>query len=997
MTGRHSTFLTRWLGWGALVLMAGWASPGTAQVDGFQDLLSLKSPAAAPKPEFNVTLTPATAKAGDEVTLTINVTLPPGYHIYGTTGEFDGRTKIDLTEIGLEAIDPDFVPDREPETAFEPLFKVEVSKFPDQVTWKKRYRVPTDGDPARVMITGELTGQYCSTGSDGQCVPIDPPYELQAALVPPVRFEYEAPAKNARLKYKLSPADAKPGDKVTLSVTVELNKDWHTYSMKNMGVGSQPTIIDLVSFQGLKRVGTGFRADHPAVTEKPVPDVTQEVYHESVTWSLELEASADAKPGAIGVRGLMNFQTCKKSCITEKAAFALGDVSAALWETPPKEDAEVVVTPSNVKPGPVKPEAVKPGVKPGAANPDEVIPAAKQPQDAGLFAFLLTAVGFGLVSLLTPCVFPMVPITVSFFLKQSESAHHKPLLTALVFCGSIVATFTILGVGIAAIFGAAQLNELANNPWLNIVIGGVFVVFAFNMLGMFEIRIPSGLLNFTSHKEQAGGYVGAMFMALTFTLTSFTCTFAFAGTLLVAASQGQFYWPIIGMLAFGAAFASPFFVLALVPSLLKQLPKSGGWMNAVKVVMGLIEIGAAVKFFSVADLVWNPEPMVFDFVFVMIAWLVLSLTIALYLLGAFRLSHDVGTVGISVGRLILVMGFMGLSLNLAVGLITRERGGGWFMDQIIAFAPPRFEKQVKAAPPAGGELPADQPEPALTHSGLRFILDVDKAVAHATKLNRPLLYDFTGVNCINCRLMEIKMAEPHIHARLEKLVLVQLYTDKVPTISDRAEVKRLKKRNIDLQIKLFGNVTMPAYAVMTPDGKTILSTYFGAERNDGEFAAFLDEGWKKWEGTQSKLTAATIEREGVRFLLDFDEAVAHAVSQSQPLLIEFNGVNNVNSHLATKKLTSPTNHARLQKFVLAQLYGDTVPNILDRVEAKRLRKRNVDLQIEWFGAIVWPSHAVVAPDGKTILSSYVGLEQTDGEYAAFMDEGWKKWEGMGGK
>ena len=156
------------------------------------------------------------------------------------------------------------------------------------------------------------------------------------------------------------------------------------------------------------------------------------------------------------------------------------------------------------------------------------------------------------------------------------------------------------------------------------------------------------------------------------------------------------------------------------------------------------------------------------------------------------------------------------------------------------------------APRRAGERPADQPEPAITHSGLRFILDVDKAVAYATILNRPLLYDFTGVNCINCRLMEIKMAESHIHSRLEKLVLVQLYTDKVPTITDRAEVKRLKKRNIDLQIKLFGNVTMPAYAVMTPDGQMILSTYFGAERNDGEFAAFLDEGWKQWEAMDGK-------------------------------------------------------------------------------------------------------------------------------------------------
>jgi len=331
---------------------------------------------------------------------------------------------------------------------------------------------------------------------------------------------------------------------------------------------------------------------------------------------------------------------------------------------------------------------------------------------------------------------------------------------------------------------------------------------------------------------------------LTFTLTSFTCTFAFAGTLLVAAAQGQFYWPIIGMLAFGTAFASPFFILALVPSMLKKLPKSGGWMNAIKVVMGLIEIGAAVKFYSVADMVWNPEPVIFDFVFVMIAWLVLSLTIAMYLLGVFRMSHDVPSQGLSVGRMLLVMAFFGLSCNLAIGLINHERGGGWIMDQIIAFAPPRFESQ--AILQKGGST-TDLPEPVIAHHGIWFAMDVDKAIAYATKKNQPLLFDFTGVNCINCRLMEEKFPQPQNRSRLDKFVLVSLYADKVPTVSDPMEVKRLLKRNVDLQTEWFGDVTLPSYAVVTPDGKTILSRYFGLEGKEGEFAAFMDEGWAKWE------------------------------------------------------------------------------------------------------------------------------------------------------
>lgn len=832
--------MERCLRWGTLALLLCWSLPALAQNDGFEDSLNLKFGAqASAKAEFITTLTPANAKPGEEVTLTVQVKLPEGHYIYGMKGEFDGRTRIVTAETGLEPVDATFIPDREEVLQREPLFdNVELSKFHDQVTWKKRYRIAKGADPAKVSITGKLTGMYCS---EGGCTPIKPPYEFEVkpsgesvaapveVIAASVRYEYEErPMKGktnpAVLQYRLSPEDAKPGDKVTFSITMKLDEGWHTFSLtqSEKGGGGTPTIIEVAALRGLKSVGS-FTADKPFKIEKPLEGVVLEEHDDQVTWSRQFEVTDGTNPGEYGLQGTITYQTCKSSCLPPReVAFELG-----LKTEPPK-----------AVPARGVPEEV------AAAGAEDVPVAVAKPQDQGLFGFILTAVGFGFVSLLTPCVFPMVPITVSFFLKQSESAHHRPLLVALVFCGSIIATFTVLGVGIAAIFGAAQLNALANNPWLNLAIGSVFVVFAFNMLGLFEIRIPSGLLTFTANKEQAGGYIGAMFMALTFTLTSFTCTFAFAGTLLVAAAQGQFYWPIIGMLAFGAAFASPFFFLAMVPSLLKKLPKSGGWMNVVKVVMGLIEIGAAIKFYSVADLVWNPQPVLFDFVFVMISWMVLSLMIALYLLGVFRLAHDVPPTGISVGRMVLVMVFFGLTCNLAVGLFTQQRGGGFIMDQIIAFAPPKFEDE--------GPVETDLPAPVLAHHGIWFTLDVDKAIEYAKKENRPMLFDFTGVNCINCRLMEIKMAQPAIHSRLEKLVPVQLYADKVPKITDRREVSRLLKRNVALQTQWFGDVSLPAYAVVTPDGKTILSSYIGLEQKEGEFAAFLDAGMKKWEGLAGK-------------------------------------------------------------------------------------------------------------------------------------------------
>ena len=260
-----------------------------------------------------------------------------------------------------------------------------------------------------------------------------------------------------------------------------------------------------------------------------------------------------------------------------------------------------------------------------------------------------------------------------------------------IYCLGIIGTFTGLGLLMSVLFDATKLNELANNGWLNLLIAGVLVFFAFNLLGLFEIRIPSWLLTYTSGQESRGGFIGVLFMALTFTLTSFTCTFAFAGGLLAAAANGDRLWPILGLLAFSAAFSLPFFFLALFPSFLQKLPKSGGWMNLVKVVMGLIELGRAFKFLSVADLTWNPTPMFFDYELVVSAWMVISITAGAYLLGLFRLPHDTPTDHIGVVRLVSAMTFFGLSAYLAVGLFATTKPTGKIWENIQAFAPPRFE------------------------------------------------------------------------------------------------------------------------------------------------------------------------------------------------------------------------------------------------------------------------------------------------------------------
>jgi thiol:disulfide interchange protein DsbD len=253
---------------------------------------------------------------------------------------------------------------------------------------------------------------------------------------------------------------------------------------------------------------------------------------------------------------------------------------------------------------------------------------------------LWLAITLGALSLLTPCVFPMIPITVSYFTNHAGGDRAKSVKLATVYSVGIIATFTLVGMLLAIFVGAAGINLFAANPWVNLLITAIFLFFAFNLFGAYEIAIPTGFLTkldtLTRSKEGEGsGVVGALLMGLTFTLTSFTCTSPFVGTILVSASQGNWRMPLLGMLAFSAVFALPFFVLALIPQLVSQLPRAGGWMNSVKVAMGFLEVAAAMKFISNVDLVWKWGIFTRDVVIAI--WIAIGVVLSIYLLGKFQL------------------------------------------------------------------------------------------------------------------------------------------------------------------------------------------------------------------------------------------------------------------------------------------------------------------------------------------------------------------------
>ncbi len=304
-----------------------------------------------------------------------------------------------------------------------------------------------------------------------------------------------------------------------------------------------------------------------------------------------------------------------------------------------------------------------------------------------------------------PCVWPMVPITVNFFVKQGQgkSGRAKTTGLAIIYCLSIIGVFTAVGVLFSFFFSASALQNLANNPWLNLVVAALFVLFGLSLLGLFEIRLPSFLLNASAQGESRGGLVGVFFMALTLTITSFTCTFPVVGGLLVMAANGDFFYPIIGLATFATVLALPFFLLALSPSLISKMPRSGDWMNAVKVVGGLIEIGAALKFLNTAELAFvTPEDAWFNAPVILTSWIALSLVCGLYLLGLFRTDHDHDEVKVGPGRLIFGAAFLGLALFLMPALFGRVPQSQVWNRLIVGLLPPDFATFSASTQVAGG-------------------------------------------------------------------------------------------------------------------------------------------------------------------------------------------------------------------------------------------------------------------------------------------------------
>ncbi len=646
------------------------------------------------------------------------------------------------------------------------------------------------------------------------------------------------------LSGKLEPAPVKQGQSAKVLITAKIEPGWHLYSLTQGPGGPKATTITIDENSPLKMDGAPRQpkpktAVDPNFTMPGGPDFLTETFDNEVTFTVPVKAATDSAAGALKTIVKVRFQACDEhQCLpprTRPVEIDTTIIAANAGTTPGQSQiATVTPVPSSTQTATPSPTSVpEAGAGAGQNTPPAAVGSADEDtprnlRNRGLFGYIIFAMGVGLISLLTPCVFPMIPITVSFFTKREQRTTGDAVKQALIYCFGIIFTFTVLGLALTLIAGPSGINKLAASPWMNLFLTTLFVVFALNLFGMFEIQLPSGILSQLDAKSQSGTIAATLLMGLTFTLTSFTCTAAFVGTVLVAVTQGEWFWPAVGMLSFSTAFAFPFFLLALFPKWMQSLPKSGGWLNSVKVVMGFLELGAAFKFLSNVDLVWGWETVSRNLV--LAGWIAIAIVTSIYLLGKFQLPHDTPAQKIGVMRMLTATSFLGLAFYFLTGLF----GGN--LGEWEAMLPPA------QANPAGTATAANS-------HGV-WLASYDEALKKARLENKAVFLNFTGVTCTNCRWMESNMfTESEVKKELERFVLAELYTDR-----DTSE----DERNSQLQAEKFETVALPLYAIIDPNGN-MLAKFPGLTRDRREFIGFLQKGANRFQQIAAKKVESSPE------------------------------------------------------------------------------------------------------------------------------------------
>ncbi|MBJ10592.1 MAG: thiol:disulfide interchange protein [Flavobacteriales bacterium] len=575
------------------------------------------------------------------------------------------------------------------------------------------------------------------------------------------------------------------GDELELTFTAIIEGEWYMYSQHISDDGPVPTTFTFFNGEGIE-VLTDVLEPEPVEEFDPNFDMVLKYFKKEVSFTQRIKSVTDS---AYTLNGEVMFMTCDpKQCLPPEYVEFAFDIPVATGEIKASDDASAAST-------------------------------------KGMWGIFFIAFLSGFAALLTPCVFPMIPMTVSYFTKQSENKA-KGVTNAIIYGISIIIIYVALGVGVSAVFGADALNNMATNVYFNIAFFLLLIVFAASFLGAFDLTLPSSWINKADKASDRGGLIGIFFMAFTLALVSFSCTGPIVGTLLVeAAAGGNYMGPIIGMLGFSLAIALPFALFAAFPGWLNSMPKSGGWLNSVKVVLGFLELALAFKFLSNADLVMQTHLLERE-LFIAI-WIVIFALLTMYLLGFIKLAHDSDLQYVSVGRLFMAVLTGMFTVYMIPGL------WGAPLKIINAFPPPMHYSESPHGVGytlGGGSAAVEHHEEDGQHLGPQGIMvfhDYDAGLEHAKKIGKPVMLDFTGWACVNCRKMEEQVWSDNEVKRMltEDVVLISLYVDERTKLPEEEQYettiagKKKKVRTVGdqwmvLQAERYKTNSQPYYVVI---------------------------------------------------------------------------------------------------------------------------------------------------------------------------------------
>lgn len=668
-------------------------------------------------------------------------------------------------------------------------------------------------------------------------------WAAEAQILTPVKWEIKLEDSDSSVK--------------TLLFSAKLDNGWHLYDMNLPEGGPISTSFNYETLKGAKTVGSPVPSKKATTVYDEQFEMNLSWYAHEVSFTQKLEIT---NPKAFKVEGYVEFMACNdENCLPpDKESFSFNqsninvektlqamakvedipaeeladtvrvveEVSEDVSVAKPNKTADTVGTSSSL----VHSDLWEPVIEELKAFGDTTVTAA---DTSWLFIFFAGFLG-GLIALLTPCVWPMIPMTVSFFLKRTKD-RKKAIRDAVTYGVSIIVIYLVLGLLITGIFGASALNDLSTNAIFNIIFFLLLVLFAVSFFGAFEIVLPSSWTNKLDMKaDSTTGIISIFFMSFTLVLVSFSCTGPIIGTLLVqAASMGSKVGPAIGMFGFALALSIPFSFFAVFPNMLQSMPKSGGWLNSVKVVLGFLELALALKFLSVADLAYGWRLL--DREVFVVLWIVIFALLGFYLLGKIRFSHDSELKHVSVPRLFMAIISFGFSIYMIPGL------WGAPLKAISAFAPPLYTQDFS--------LYDNEVHAAFT--------DYEAGMEYAKRNNKPVMIDFSGYGCVNCRKMEASVwTNIRVKDILEKdYVLITLIVDDKSKLPEPIEIVENGKTRVlrtvgdkwsYLQRSKFGANAQPFHVLLDGDGKP-LSPSYAFDEDVSKYIQFLNKGLSEFQ------------------------------------------------------------------------------------------------------------------------------------------------------